>query len=620
MSPPPLKPGDADPAAAFETLGRDLRQAIDSAYVPIAAPADQQTGARPRRAVRDRAAPMPGDGAVAGGPEAEAATGGNPFSKPAHPSGQNSTLDEIRALLDRFEPGSTFSSLERRMEDLAAKIDRGMEPQSPSKQIEDLARQIDEIHSSIQGQAGFPAIEPSSVEALVRGIADRIEAAREASADIQRLEGLIKGLADKIDDGNVQSDQGAVAALEAQMSRLGDRLERSEASLSSLDGVERSLGELFAQLEETRHATIDAAENAARTAARDTLRAAMQNPPVQPGSADGESGIIGQVTQELSELRGIHDASSRRTQSTLMDLHQTMERLVEHLARLDIAGRPAGASWQPTNAAAASSNVEEGQARPSRAAPPVRAAAGVQEQAQAGDAGRRQADVVDPVDSLIEPGLGRASLSKLSPAGVALPSGESEGPASFIAAARRAAHAAQASAAATQRPANRGRISGDPTSMTTLSSLERARHFLVQRRRPILLGLAGLVLLLGALEVAKLGFVRRDGAGAERRGRVGRAKARRRSAGQRTEVGSIPAKPALASPELSKADSKTDVASLNAPASPLSASPSPAGQAAASASTPAPVAVPAATPAAVPDPKGAALRPDPWVIMSGQAP
>ncbi len=516
--------GDDDSMAVFAALGRDLRQAIGSEEAPTApmsqapvpndadsvggapdavAEAVRAAGARPRRELRDRPASA-SDGAYA--PDRTGEQHASPKTLlPADPGSGDlleaqTTLSEIRALLDRFEPGSAISSLERRMEDLATKIDRGMEPQSSSKQIEDLARQIDEIHSSIQGQIGSQAVEPSSVDALVRGIAERIEEAREASADIERLESLIKGLAAKIDGNNAQPDPQAVTGLEAQMSRLGERLERSEASLSALDGVEHSLGELFTQLEETRHAAIDAAENAARTAARDTLRAAMQNPAMPQGAAEGESGLFGQVAHELAELRVSHDQTSRRTQTTLAGLNQTMERLVEHLARLDATGLSGDAAERP----AALSAEGAGERRKSIMAPSVRAELGLPERRKSSEV-ERPADTVDPIDTLIEPGLGRASIRDRSGKADAAPAGDGEGPAFFIAAARRAAHAAQASAAATSKPSGRVRVSGEVDSMTEMSALERARNFLRERRRPLLLGLAGLVLLLGALEAAKLG-------------------------------------------------------------------------------------------------------------------
>lgn len=597
------EPGGADPVEAFETLGRDLRRAIGAPDVPNAA-VRAQSGPREmprqRREVRDRAVTS---------------------SAPEDGPGPNSTLDEIRNLLDRFEPGSAISALEQRMEDLAAKIDRSFEPQSPSKQVEDLARQIDEIQSSIQGQVGLSGLEPGSMDTLVRGIAERIEAAREASADIQRLEVLIQGLADKVGDAP-QPDHGAVSALEAQMARLGDRLERSEVSLSALDGLERSLGELFSQLEQTRHATIDAAETAARTAARETLRAAMQNAPAQLGGAVGEGAIMGQVAQELSELRGIQDVASQRTQSKLAELHQTMERLVEQLGRLEPLDPGPSMPWRRDAVPAMSRDEDGGVAKRAPTAAPVRGATGSPADAPAAEAARRPAEDIDPVDSLIEPGSGRAPIrqgsgtaesgvqgsGRLSPAGVALPSGENDGPASFIAAARRAAHAAQVSAAASQRPGTRSK--GEPKASSAQSSLERARNFLRQRRRPILLSLAGLVLLLGALEVAKLGLD--DRAVPEKTGAADSAPSIAADASRTDGVNPVSTKPALPLANAAGDKPAVNVASAAAPDRPASSvetGPAPASPAASASPTASKADGPKAAENAAPGPDPKAVAP-----------
>ncbi len=154
------------------------------------------------------------------------------------------TLADMRELLDRFRPGATLDTMERRMEDLSSRIERGLGPTS-STLIEDLARRVDDIHTSLRTQ---PSADTRPVEALIRGIAERIEEAREASADIGRLEDLMKTLTAKIESGGSHADTRAITSLEAQISRLGDRLERSETSLSGLDAVEHSLSELFSQL------------------------------------------------------------------------------------------------------------------------------------------------------------------------------------------------------------------------------------------------------------------------------------------------------------------------------------------------------------------------------------
>ena len=142
-------------------------------------------------------------------------------------------------------------------------------------------------------------------------------------------------------------------------------------------------GELFSQFEETRQVAIDAAETAARTAARDTLRAAMQNPGLAPRAADTSPGLAEQVSRGLEELRALQDLAQRRTETTLLDLRDMMERLTQDTA----------------------SSVKTSRSRPMPDESP----------ASASGNGSNSGPVGDPADILIEPGLGRAADPACSP-------------------------------------------------------------------------------------------------------------------------------------------------------------------------------------------------------------
>ncbi len=318
----------------------------------------------------------------------------------------------------------------------------------------------------------------------------------------------MNSLAKRIEDAGHHPDAKALSALEGQIERLGERLERSEASLSSLDAVEHSLRDLFTQLEQTRFATIDAAENAARTAARDTLRAAMQNPSVT-GPSDMRTEPADRIAREVQELKVQHDASERRTQTALGSLHQAVAKLVDRLERTD-AAEAAAASRQtaPQDAAHGAGNapdviaVEDGPDRRRRdriaqaSTAAYHLADGLIEPGEGKAAGRAQGAGPDKAE--VAGSAGRTAAASAVPA---------DGSAPFIAAARRAAQAAQASAASKQKNLHgRDVAAGTPsrTASSAMALLERTRVYLADRRRPILLSLAGLVVLLGALEVAKL--------------------------------------------------------------------------------------------------------------------
>ena len=469
--------GDPQADAAFEALSRDLRDAMAKIEA------------------RDVAA----------------ARRGEALPRSAPPREGEALLGEIRSLLERFRPGSTLDSLDRRMQDLSERLEQRFDSPASLSLIESLSRRVEDMHSSLKASA--PAPDMRQIETLMRGVASRIEDARDASTDLQTLEGMVRHLTEKVEATRLPFDARAVSGLESQIERLAERLERSEASLSSLDAVERSLSELFTQIEQTRHATIDAAETAARTAARDTLRAAMQQTSAVVRPPEETSLAVEKVGQDVADLRAQHEAAERRTQATLAGLHQTMEKLLGHLEGLDVAGRKSGERPGARIAAEPAEVEPDPRPRSRPALPSDQSPAEPRREARE----PRAADVViDPLDSLIEPraGRGRARQAEADDAArmprPAASSGpvQAEGPANFIAAARRAAQAAQASAAEAQvSRRGRARLGGTPESKSSaLKTLDRAKAYLAARRRPMLLSLAGLVLLLGALEVVKVGM------------------------------------------------------------------------------------------------------------------
>ncbi|WP_237481903.1 tetratricopeptide repeat protein [Lichenibacterium dinghuense] len=414
---------------------------------------------------------------------------------PAAPPELGETMAEVRALLDGFNPGATMAALESRLDAITNRIERGLDARGPAGLIEGLSRRVDEIHTSLRSQLAEAAVDTRPLESLVRGLSDRIGQARDASTNLHQLEAAVRDVSAKIDGAGAGVDARGVQAIEAQLARLSERLDRSEASLRSLDGVEHTLGELFSQFEVTRQVAIDAAETAARTAARDTLRAALQNPNLaHHRPSEVPSTAVDQMARSLDDIRALQDTAERRTQSALSDIQIAMDRLVDQMA--------AGPGGRAT--------ARDETRRQRVAAEPV---------AEARPA-------LDPADQIIEPGSGRIGTGQPSrteprfdaaPEAPTLPpNDDADGPASFIAAARRAAQAAQASAASTAAVKAADRRQATRTSAPRAKALPgavaagagalgRARSFLAQRRRPILLSLAALVLLVGALELVKVG-------------------------------------------------------------------------------------------------------------------
>ena len=463
-------------------------------------------------------------------------------------------LEEMRGLFDSFKPGATLSAIETRIDGLAKRLDR--DNGDPAALIEGLSRRVDEIHHSLRSQVAQSAVDAGSLESLVRGISDRIGQARAHSADFEQLELAMRDVAARIDRVPAGTDSGGMKSLEGQIAKIGERLDRSEASLRAIDGVEHSLGELFSQFEVTRQVAIDAAETAARTAARDTLRAALQSPGLQQRAPELSSGLADQMARGIEDLRAMQEIAQRRTQDALSQIHDAMERLARHMAGNDGS----------RTSAARDARRPEG------------------ERSRVGDLPR--ATPLPDVDTPIEPGYGRTGALRTEPRFAAEPASEpalpppaeplaptpveGDGPATFIAAARRAAAAAQASAASTaalkaaeRRPVSPRARSAKSAPSGGPATVGRTRAFLEKRQRPLLLGLAALVMLVGALEVVNLGL---GGSSADRV--AGSVETER----QKARV----------------ADMAVSTPDLPAPATPVTAAPAPAKLAAAMPAPPLP--------------------------------
>ena len=410
-----------------------------------------------------------------------------------------------RALETKLE--SLAVRLDRKMDELATRLGEGDRHQADASLFDDLSRQIERAHDSLAARLGgrssstVPDLQP--LQSLLGEVSSKIEQQQDASNEVRTLDGLIRELMLQIDDArHPAADRKTLDSLESHLARVAERLDKSDASLGAIASLERAMGDLFQQLEDTRTVAIDAAENAARTAAQDTLRAAMNSPSLNGKDVRAQAGLVAeQVSQELSEFRRAQDASERRVHGTLKALSETLERLVDRMVddlqatsrpgverRSDMVSNPQDA--KPTTS---------GRSLPPASTLGAPADAGVRSVAE--DARDRDAD--SEFDRpLAEAADAEPPVRRLAPSiDIGRPPGMDAGPevSPLIAAARRAAQAAQASAAAAARP------KVEPMRERTVSVDEPAgRSFFAQKRRPLLLGLAGVVLLLGALQVVKL--------------------------------------------------------------------------------------------------------------------
>ncbi len=500
---------------------------------------------------------------------------------PAGVSAVHESVGEIRAAMREALPVSLLATLEKRIEELARKIDEAAarpdvnpqldqitqrldammralwsqpanlqvsadaRPLLPFGQLETISERLDSIQQTLAWQATHqpPAkVDTTLLESMLEQIITKINSPAPSSVmalpELESFETSLRDLSNRVDQLARQSDFEGLSGIEGRLAALSLRLEEPGRTDPSIAEMERTLNHLSLQLEENRLSAIDAASNAARSAARDVLDEFTRS---GPGSQSPLNGAKELISQEINGLRSLQDASDRRTHATLGAVHETLEKVVDRLAMLEEEiGDERGSA--PSPAASAHPDFTVTPAR--GVAPPV--ASPVQASATAPDVRAAQKDF------LIEPGSGQrpprnASAAISDPggagAGTQAPdeSTPSPGPAAnFIAAARRAQQAAQAMSEleAAQKPPARGGAALVPqNAMNEARERAKAAAALLSSAlkkesnaganeiasadagepvkqgkffsgRKILLSLAGLVLIAGALNLIRLNMIK----------------------------------------------------------------------------------------------------------------
>jgi localization factor PodJL len=385
------------------------------------------------------------------------------------------------------------------------------------ERLEALTTRVEEAALGTHDSRRYAALE-THIDRVREELSARIAESTPAPAATRPLEDLVRGLAEKFETARApNSDARAFEALERQIGELALRLDRSSTGLSSLPHLEQVIGDLFAKLEETRQAALEAAESAARETTRDALREALEQGAFESRQSAADFGLNHEeVTRELVELRHLQDAADQRTHSTLNAVHETLEKVVDRLAMLE---EELGDVRSDAGQATLASGPAPTFARATRGEP------NIEPELPASPIGAEKPRV-DPrlpklpradelEDFLIEPGRGFPGRAEAEPAGANDKKRKSDrraaavdsavtARADFITAARRAAQAAQAESAAAAAQARPAPPTLPEDKATPRASLvEQARTFIAEHKRPVVLSVAALFLIVGAYAVVK---------------------------------------------------------------------------------------------------------------------
>jgi len=455
---------------------------------------------------------------------------------------------EIRRLSNKIDAATArtdnplLEGVRRDIATLAARVDAvsatvqsatSMASQANAESLDGLRREVIGL-SSRMDRIAASAPEASvlgGLQAQIEILVDRIEALpRRDPPGMHALEAQILKLADKIDSiaapsreetmlaqlqteiGRLTRKFGAAPADEASpalamleqvqtyLDKLPDQQRNTGAAQSPLD---TSISDMFKQIQALRDATVDSTEAAERQAEREAIEVKVEALVQAPGASEA-------LKSELLNLRAQQEAADKRTTETLSAVHLTLERLVDRLSDLEsdfCEVRPEPVSTAPV--APAPPNTARATPQAARQEPSVEPLL-----APIGAAPR--------VEVKAEPAKQPAPPRMREPG----PGAVLSSPASFIAAARRASvTASEGPQPSENRPKTIARIGELLNEFATRANEVRAepvaqpisakpqktgqgrlgalRRAITARKRPVLIALAGLLVILGSLQSLK---------------------------------------------------------------------------------------------------------------------
>jgi len=151
-------------------------------------------------------------------------------------------IADARAQIERSIPAAALSAIERRLEDLAQRMDQALKrPPQPApvdpRPFEDLARRIDALQGAVQRQP-----DPARLEAALRDIAQKLDRPA-GGGSVETLAGMVRDLGLRIEQ-RPASGPLDIAPLEQALRALVDR--PVEIDTAPLEAMMRDLGERLA--------------------------------------------------------------------------------------------------------------------------------------------------------------------------------------------------------------------------------------------------------------------------------------------------------------------------------------------------------------------------------------
>ena len=450
------------------------------------------------------------------------------------------SIHDIRERIERIDPNATFAGIETRLSaisaiearlgaisgieeklgEIARDVSKLAQDSQPFPQLETIAARLERIdrvldHNRDQPLAGLDHL----AEKLDRIGVSLDKAALEKNVppppapSQDALVGMLERLSERMDHAqSAQSDQSSLDALQDEIARLSKRMEQNPTAMPGLDGIERSVSDLFAQFDLARKDMRDVAESAAEKAAREAIRSMARDSGTDTLAAEG----LLLIKRDLGEFKSAQSEAEKRTRQTLEALHGTLESLVTRLSQMETAPAPRREENTPRKEEAqrpalqanptplANPALQANMTQPSLGAAPMRAPVS---KVSHGGPTASPSPASDFSDLPLEPGERpgqRVDGARAQASSPEAPVMTADPRTNFIAAARRAAQAAadRSQAVLADEPTDKkSRKAAKNLLAESADKAAQPQSLLARSRKPMLLGLAALVFALGAVKV-----------------------------------------------------------------------------------------------------------------------
>ncbi|MGA2494798.1 MAG: hypothetical protein ABSF67_17955 [Roseiarcus sp.] len=147
-------------------------------------------------------------------------------------------IADARAQIERSIPAAALTAIERRLEDLAQRMDAALRrPPQPApidpRALEDLTRRIDSLHGAVERQP-----DPAKLEAVLREIAQKLDRPAIVGGSLEPLTVMVRDLGQRLDQR--VGPPLDMAPLEQALRALGDR--PIEIDTAPIEAMMRDLG------------------------------------------------------------------------------------------------------------------------------------------------------------------------------------------------------------------------------------------------------------------------------------------------------------------------------------------------------------------------------------------